>query len=40
MIELTIDYEILTVIATMIFVIVLSGGAIFMLYTERKENKK
>ena len=38
--ELTIDYEILTVIATMIFVIVLSGGAIFMLYTDRKEKRK
>ena len=35
-----IDYELLTVIATIIFVIVLSSGAIFMLYTERKEKRK
>ena len=35
-----IDYELLTVIATMILVIVLSGGAIFMVCVERKENKK
>lgn len=40
MIQLTVDYEILTAIATMILIAVIGGGAIFMLYVDRKEKKK
>ena len=37
MIELTVDYEILTAIATLVFIVVISVGAIFMICYDRKE---
>jgi len=38
--DTSIDYELLTAIATMLLVVVLSSGAIFMVCVKRKENKK